>query len=528
MSTLTGTGDLNDLAGKVVGYQHPIYATWAPVWIKLAHVREGAGGFLTGEYLIAHPREWKDHSAARPKVPTKKLTARRALASYENFGGTIIDAKKSALFRETPIRRIGDGKQQETAPIEDWWDDVDGNGTDIDTFMQMAWDIAATFGHVYIYMELDGGVDNPQTAADQGQPYLCLYTPLDALDWLEDQQGKLTAVKFVEGVQRETFNDTNLPLPQVRTVDEKKWSLYQRQTGNHVETQTHPFGTLPVVCLYSQRRPLIPRIGQAVIGDPQLFIDLYNLLSELRELLRNQTFSLLNIPLGTGPDALSVEKAKEMLGTQTGTENVVFSGSAASFISAQAENVVAYQEEIQRRLRMIYRLAALHWDSDKRGVEATGSVELKREDMNQRLSAYADEIEKAELAIADLWYRATYGADVGPGKLEKDGVTVQYPDTFEVTPFDVVLKQAQSALSVGMPTEVMKELRKDLLSKFLPEISPETKATLEDAIDNAAPDLTPAEQMQMKLDATVGAAGGKKEPTSKGGKPAPAKGDKAA
>lgn len=512
MGMITGSGTLADLSTKIVGYTHPMYSVWAPIWLKCAHVREGAGGFMDGTYLVAHPREWEDYTATTPRKPTKKLKARRALASYENFGGAIIDAKKSAIFREVPVRRVGDGKQETKTPLEAWWEDVDGLGHSIDDFMMMAWDVAATFGHAYIYLEQDS--EEADTAADQGMPYLCLYTPLDALDWLEDERGELTAIKFVEGSARTSFDQLAIPLPQVRMVNEVGWQLYSRQTGEAVGHGTHDLGELPVVTLYAQRRPLIPRIGHTVLHDPQLYIDLYNLLSELRELLRNQTFSILNVPLGTGADAMSVETAKALLGAATGTEQVLFSGAAAGFISADASNVEAYQNEIERRLRTIYRLCAVHWDSDKRGVEAAGSVELKREDMNQRLAAYADEIEAAEYGLVALWYRAMYGADRGSTKMDEDQITIHYPDTFEVTPFDTILEQAQAALALGMPDEFNKALRKDLVAKFMPNATQEQIGAINDAIDAAPADLTPDQRLQLKAKAQTAAFGAK--PAAKG------------
>lgn len=521
MANIVGSGTLQDLSARAIGYTHPIYTTWAPTWIKLAHVREGAGGFMDGTYLIAHPREWQDYTATTPKKPTKKLKARRAMAAYENFAAGIIEAKKAALFREHPVRRIGSGEQTETTPLEQWWEDVDGLGTSIDEFMTFAWDTAATFGHTYIYFEqaADG---TATTAADAKRPYLCIYTPLDVTDWIETTKGELTAVKMVEGVPRSDFTQLAFQPPLVRVVTDEMWSTYDSQRGGKPKDgAAHQLGRLPVVPLFAQRRPLLPQIGASVLQDPKLFIDLYNLLSELRELLRNQTFSILNVPLGTGADAMGVEEAKALIGTQSGTENVLFSATAASFIAADAANVIAYQEEIQRRLRMVYRLCALHWDSDRRGVEATGSVELKREDMNQRLAAYADELEQTEYQIVDLWYRATYGAEAGPKKMEQDGITIHYPDTFEVTPFDVVIQQAQAAASLGMPTEFLKELRKDLAPKFLPSATPDTLATINDAIDAAAPDLTPDQRLQARVTAMTASNGKTPPPKKAGGPPDP-------
>ncbi len=510
-------GALNNLTPKAATYQHPVYVTYLPIWRKLAHVREGAGGFLDGTYLIAHPREWVDHTATVPVTPTKKLKARRTLACYENFAATIIEAKKSALFREQPTRRVGDDaeKDREPAPLEEWWQDVDGCGTHMDDFVWLAWDAAATFGHVYIYMdreapEAEEGYE--PTAADAARPYLRIYTPLDVPDWLEDDRGELQAVKFLEPVPRTSLDvSTQHADYQVRIVDREKWTVYDKK-GKASKSGPHGMGALPVVRLYAQRRPLTPGVGQSILHDPQLFIDLYNLLSELRELLRNQTFSILNVPLGTGPDAMTVQTAKELLGASTGTEDVLFSGAAAGFISADAANVASYQTEIDRRLRHIYRLAAIQWESDSKDAEAEGSMELKREDMNQRLSAYADELEKAEYAVNRLWYRAMYGGDDGIVKYEADEVIVNYPNNFDVTPFKVVLEQAQAAMSLGMPSEFLKEMRKRLVTKFLPDLAPSAVEKMEAAIDAEPDDPTPAEQTRQRMELSMQAV-------KQGGKP---------
>lgn len=510
MASSTNSGDLASTGNNAVTITHPVYQVWAPIWRRLAHVREGVGGFLDGSYLVPHPREWEDYTAENPSKPTKKLKARRALASYENFASTLIESKKSALFRAPATRRVGDQAQKDREPsdIERWWQNVDGLGTHISDYLAQAWDPAATFGHVVLYMDRPSG-DRPQTLADAKMPFLRAYTPLDVPDWLQDEAGGLTAVKFLEAVPRTALNDSlNINEVQTRVVDATSWTVYRHGeiTGGGPQTGAHQMDALPVVVLYTRRRPLLPLIGQSVIGDPQNHIDLYNLISEVRELLRSQTFSWINVPLGNGDNRMTVEEAKALIGTQTGTSNVVFSGLAAQILSADAANVKTYHDELGRKVRQIYREAGVPWEADSRDAEASGSLKIKREELNTRLAAYAAECQQAEVQIAKLFYRAYYGAGIGEKRFAADNVVIEYPDTFDVTPFDDVLNQAQAALSLGMPTEVLKAIRKQLLVKFLPEATPSQIQELEAAIDAATPDLTPADRLKMRTDMLTNAA----------------------
>jgi hypothetical protein len=498
---------------KQAAYCHPDYLDFQAEWIKLAHVREGTGGFLDGKYLIAHPREWKDYDSVSPSQPTKKLVARRTLASYENFAATIIDAFRSALTREAPIRRLGESKD---APIQEFWENCDGAGTAMSAFMSTAFDIAGTFGHMFLYMDRAKPADAPETAADESLPFLRYYTPLDAWDWLIDDLGVLRGVKFAECAPRTDFQTpVNRGDFRVRVVTDTSWSLYDMK-GKLIEEGDHGMGRVPVAVLFTQRRPLRPHIGASLLGDPDNYIDLYNLVSEVRELLRNQTFSILNIPLGTGPDAMTVEQAQTLMGNAKGTDNALFSGLAASFIQADASNIEAYHAELQRKLRGIYRLASLSWESDSKDAEAEGSLNLKREDMNQRLSGYANELERCENEIAELFYRATVGDTGWDARMESDQVQVKYPDTFDLTPFDDLLKHAQQMQAIGMPPLFLKELRKTLTRKYAgsKDWTPELLEQIDEQIDAAPDDLTPAEQAQQRLDLTMQAMkqGATKEP----------------
>jgi hypothetical protein len=507
----------------ITSTQHQLYTAFLPIWQLLADVREGTGGFLDGTYLIAHPREWKDYDQDIQRLPTKALLARRKLACYENFAGTILEAKTSALFREVPTRRFADpvvAKESfgsrlfrrmrrrpvqtaqttgDTALLQQWWENVDGAGTHIDDFMAQVWDVAATFGHVWLYVDRPAGTAG-ETLADTVPPFVRAYTPLDAVDWTVDDQNRLTRIVFREPAA------TAGKFTQ-REVTTEYWAWYDENgelTAGGPQNGQHKFGCLPVVQLFGRRRPLYRHIGQSVLGDPKLYQDLFNLTSETRQLLRAQTFSFINIPLGVGDGAMTVEQAKTMLGEVIGAMNVIFSGQAAQILSADAENVTVYHKEFDRRLRVIYRQAGVQFEADSKDAEAQGSLKLKREDMNTRLAAYADELEKADYALAKLWFLAMRGAEKGAKAYEDAKLEIRYPDSFDMTPFDAVLQQAQSALALDFPQIVMNEILKALLPKFLPDLDEDKMQALIDAIDNRQAPASGLDSLRQRLQVANG------------------------
>jgi hypothetical protein len=482
--------------------QHPVYATWAPVWRKLAHVYDGSGGFLDGGYLVAHPREWKDWTEAEPRVPTKKLVARRRLARYENVAGLILDQIRSALFREQPTRTVGSSDKVAPHPLEDWWKNVDGYYCTIDDWMSDAFVWSGLFGHVVHYMDRESSTG--ETAADAGKVFLRIYSPLDMPDWLQNDRGILTVVKLLEGKPRDTINDAatlNEGSYIERVVTEDTWETREVGRGEQKINGPHPhqFGTLPVVVQYAKRRSLAPLIGQPILGDPNLYVDLYNLTSEIRELLRAQTFGILNVPLGTNADRVGVEEAQRMLGDEKGVENVMFSPGPAAYVQPDTNNVTVYQEERKELLRTIYRLAGIPWEADSKDAEAEGSLKLKREDMSQLLSRYADECEKAEYEIAKLWFRAEYG-ESWEKEWDNAEVVIRYPDSFDVTPFDAMLEQAQAAVAIGVGPKAMGHINKRLLPKFLPDAPPDLLKELEAECLQQAQEADEAQKKQQEAE----------------------------
>ncbi len=489
-----------------IGPTHPLYDVWYDVWVRLAHVAEGSGGFLSGEYLIAHPREWKDHKSDNPRIPTAKLLERRRLARYENFARLILDQKDAGLFREPPIRRCvtANGTVVEEHPYFDWTQNVDGAGMPLTDWLRREFKGAMIYGHAVLVMDRAG--DDGATLADRAALVLRGYTPLDVPDWLQAPTGELTAVKVIEPVLRDSLDKAATTTPAYTVTEITSEGAVTYRSGSAERTVLdHNFGVLPVVVLYAHRRASLPVIGQSALVNPDLYIDLYNLTSEKRELLRKQTFSIVNIPLGTNADggpAMSLEQAQSLLGETTSTASVLFSGQPAQYIQADTSNVEVYEQEREALIRTIYRLTAIPYEQDSREAETAEAKRLKRADYATVLSMYADELTRAEMAIAELWFRGTYG-DQWEREWDRAGLQIQYASQFDAPDATELLGMAQAAMA--LPVGESKTFRVELGTKMIPTFLPDAGQDVQGAIRSeleAAPSHD--EQRQADLSALAG------------------------
>lgn len=470
------------------GNQHPLYTYFAQKWLTLAHAVEGIGGFGDGTYLIGHPREYLDHDQDAPKKPTAKLKERRRLARYENWPLTLLTLLSGALFRASATRRAGDPEDTVTHPLAEWWDDVDGLGTPIDVFMQRQWAAAATFGHVFLVM--DRPPAEAATRADAPRLYLRAYTPLDVPDWVLDEMGGLASIALAEAAPRRTLGEAVTERMYTRHLTADGYVLAGAETVVAASglPRTGPSaipGVLPVVVLYARRRPLVPLLGQSVLGDPQLYVDDYNLTSEVRELLRKQTFSVINIPLGTGDAAQSLADAQALLGNTTGTTNVLFSAQAAQILSPDTSNVDVYQAERQELRRSMFRASGVPWEGDSKDAESAESRKIKREDLNQTLALFAGELEQADRMIARLWMQAEHG-DGWQAAWDAANVTIAYPRSFDADDLDTLIARAQLAIGLGLGETATARLKAKVVQQLLPNQTPDDEQQMVREIEDAA------------------------------------------
>lgn len=405
----------------------------------------GLNGYAIGNYLVPHTRE----------SPAKFLN-RQQLAVYPNFVRKIVDVYRGFLWRQAPSREVG-------TLYAGFMADADGLGTPIDALLASYQRLAMLLGTVYVI------VDKPQqqgrTLAGQRMPYLVLRLPGQLVSMERDETGKMVSATFSEFADGE---------PVYRTYTQTGWRLAKDSGGKDIIGQGgHNLGEVPVVPLHVAP-PLTPDAHKSQSWVYDLAVlnwDLYNLRSELRELFRAQTFSILSLPV---IDHIEREAFKDLT---ISTENALLfnptGGGTPGFIAPPADPVRLYMDMIAATVADIYRVANLEFVG---GVQQSGvALSFHFQEANSNLRGMADCCNTAELAIArlvHLWQGQTFTG------------TISYANDFNLTDLQQALATTMDAVTLGMGAEFDKAIKKRLAKQLLGnEVAPDDMAAIDQEID---------------------------------------------
>lgn len=372
----------------------------------------GQGGFVTGEYLVQHPRE----SAA-------KFARRVQLAIRPNFVKKIVDSYLGYLFRVPPSRSSG------SDVYDGFQNNADGLGDSLDKVMQRAQKLAMIAGTAFVLVDREW---------DGGSPYLSLRLPSSIAWKSRDARGRLLEIAF-----RETIDGITM----TRVFDAVGWRVTDG-AGVTVSAGQHGLGEIPVVALHSAD-PVLNEVSVAPwIGDiARINYDIYNAISELREIIRNQTFPVLLVP-----QRFQTDKADAKAIT-VGTDNALAYDPAdgpPSYIAPPDNPITVIQGYIKDLIGMIYQSVNLEYVSGF----ASGSglaISYFFQQTQSALSGMSAQLEAAETRIARLV--TGYAGEAWDGK-------IGYSRDFDLQDLASDLENAISALSIGVSATFDKELKK--------------------------------------------------------------------
>jgi hypothetical protein len=489
MATANATG--------IAALVHPRYEAFLATWRWLGWSYEGDGPYLDGSALVPHPRESvyqldaDGNMASPPKAigTTAKFQRRKELARYDNLPKPIVNTIADHQWRKLPTRSVADGSVTGRAYL-DWTSDVDGNGTCLDDWLKQAQRLAQIYGHIIATLERPRASGEVRSAADEAPFVLRHYSPIDMPDWIYEH-GRLREVKLLEPIARTSLLEpANVEVTTGSDVlrdasgfEIRRWTpaaLYRyTSAGELLETVANPLGRPPVLVLYARRRARIPLIGDSTLGDPRIYRDHFNLVSEMRVLLRDQTFSMLAIQLGPDDD---VAQARSRLGSHSGTDSVIFHMGGAEFIAPSDGPVAQYVAAIDNLESKIFRNVGLTFQGDSDTAESGTSRRIKAMDLDRILAGHGDEAEAFDDQLARLWFALSYPGR-GDDAYRDSGYRAAYPDEYYVEQCAEKLATIKDTQGIGFGRTALAKLRQSAIPILLPNLSDPERNAIDQEID---------------------------------------------
>lgn len=393
----------------------------------------GDGGFEDGSYIIPHIRESSD-----------KLNRRRDIAYYLNYVQPVVNSHVDPIFKTEPKREWNGGA---TALWELFLEDADLNKTALSRFMKRAGLAAKLFGVCFIVMDNfpDQPINMMHVVEERKCPYVTTVLPQQVTKYQTDQYGRLILLSYTMKQDEKEIKYT--------------WTDTEWQIEGDKETSgsgAHNLGRIPVIPLYSrimEPGKVIPMSDFYSIARTNKRI--YNLCSELDEILRNQAFSILTYPGEIKDIQLSTENA---LGFKNDSSH------APAFIAPPSEPATLLMDQTDRLVKEIYRMAML---THVTGIQQQTSGVAKAwdfEQTNTALSDFANNCEAVEKEIAALFSLWT-GSELD--------YQCKYSDDYSIQDVEQELSQCMQALDLQIGGKFDIEVKKKAAAAYLQDIETE-------------------------------------------------------
>ena len=383
-------------------------------WELAINAFKGSGGFTDGTYIDQYPRESDDKYAMRQEV-----------AYYTNMFSQKVSRYIGYLYRQKPIRTTSN-KLTSMVMV-----DADNKGSSMDVFMSNFAARGKTMGSMLLLVDMPS--DMPATLAEQIEnravPYFVSISPLRVTDYKMDKFGKFESVKFTDTIDVEKDGEAET-IEIERYYDQMSWAVLDGD--NVIDSGDHNLGVCPVLSFSETGE--YPDIGEFTqVGE--LAKRHYNLKSELDEMLRSQTFSILTFQARSPKDVeISI-----------GTDNAISYApemERPGFIAPPDSPASTYQTEIETMESMINQIT---YDvSTSKSAESGISLEIKFQGLNGSLSKFAIRLQNLEERAFDVVTRYL--------NVTND-VVIRYPSDFNIVDptTEIITLEAIKSLGYTLP-----------------------------------------------------------------------------
>ena len=479
---------------KMIRNTHRVHATYADFWDFLLQSYEGGIDYTNASLMstksnaglfdklqryfvngVQQPaiQTIKGNLFMHPKEKTEDYARRVQMSYYYNFCAPIIDIYSDHLFKQAVTEDLKE--LQDTLEKPGVADNIDLKGSTIQEFREKLSKKSQLYGHCFVL------IDSPSisktgevvTMADQIEkrafPYLAIFNPQNVLNWSLDENGFARWVLLREVYDGNEdpfdFDEKNSVECTYRLWTKTEWVSYDVD-GEETGRGAHNLGVVPLVCVFDKQSEKVRNfLGISTIGDIAFIArDVYNASSELRQILRDQTFAFLAIQ-GTSDEYSGID-----LGTGKG---LIYppERNAPQYVSPPADNANVYFDHIDRQISKIFDIAKIgsagYGGRVKATPDAGPSVDSqsgvsKAWDFNQvnsALSAKAKNLQDGEMRIWQI-----FALWMG---IKLTG-TITYPTEFSVSSLQDDMKEAEQAARVQLGRTFDSEIRKTIIKKKFP------------------------------------------------------------
>ena len=293
--------------------------------------------------------------------------------------------------------------QTEDQALQEWIEDVDGTGTDLEAFWKLVTKIAVQYGHCHVLTDMATDVV-PRTLLEEQQlavkPNLFVIRPEQVVGFRTKRvagREQLTQFRYLEMAQVEDGRYGSKWVERVRVLEPGKFELWEKadnraESWSLIEQGTYDLSEIPVSTVYGRRE------GVMLSSPPLLEVANINLLYDLALCDHSHQMSVAATPILVlkgfdehQPDlTVSVNRALAM--PPDGDVSYVQTDSAS--FQAQ-ENYLGFLAD------RMNQVAIVGFKAQKNAAEAAAAKRMDHSDEDSALSTIATSVEVAVKQAVD-------------------------------------------------------------------------------------------------------------------------------
>ncbi len=473
---------------------HPVYVREAKNWQFFLDSYEGGPAYTqasintgptggTGIKVFAGGKEIRDTKHQSNLFPHAKerdedYQVRLAMSQYFNFCAPVIDIYTSFVFKEPIVEDWGSLKND----IDTRKENIDRMGSSIYEYRKNVAELVQIYGHCFVLVDHPkslGEIRNRLDKVEQDNfPYFATVHPQNVINWALDRFGAPYWVLIREAdnlnIDPFSFDKEKVDAVNYRLWTRTEWVLMNGE-GKEIERGTHGLGVVPIATVFGKRSKREKNfLGISDLTDIAFITrDIYNSVSELRQILRDQTFAFLALQ-GSSDEykELSVGTNKALIYPEDRNQ--------PAYISPPKENADAYMQHIDNQIRRIYQLAKLDGGSakqEKQVAQASGvSKAFDFLETNTALAGKAENFQDGEIRAWGMYAKWL-------GKDEFDG-SLTYPDDFDIESLNGEIERALKTKNLEIGDEYRKQVNIAIVKKQFPRMDEDELNKILDDIEN--------------------------------------------